>query len=101
MAEEITAEQILDACRRFYLENLQKEYDRFYKSSRYLQPIGDKLLQMAQQLRPNETLLRVGRFSHLENMTVRPYAGGVSRTRGLAGALRPMGWVKMRLEPTR
>lgn len=98
VAEEITAEQILDACRRFYLENLNHEFDRFYKNSRYLRPIGEKLVQMAQQLRPNEALLRIGRFSHLENMTVRPYAGGQGRTRGLAGALRPMGWVKMRLE---
>jgi CRISPR type III-A-associated RAMP protein Csm5 len=98
VAEEITADQILEACRQFYLENLQKEFERFYKNSRYLRPIGEKLLGMAQQLRPNEALLRVGRFSHLENMTVRPYAGGTGRTRGLAGALRPMGWTKMRLE---
>ncbi len=98
VAEEITAEQILLACRGFYLENLTREHERFYKPNQYLRPIGEKLLAMASQMKPNETLLRIGRFSHLENMTVRPYAEGNSRTRGLAGALRPMGWVKMRLE---
>ena len=101
VAEEISAEQILEACRKFYLENLRREFERFYKTSRYLRPVGEKLVQMAEQLRPNEALLRIGRFSHIENMTVRPYAGGTGRTRGLAGALRPMGWVKMRLETVR
>jgi hypothetical protein len=101
VAEEIKAEKILEACRKFYLENLSREHERFYKPNQYLRPIGEKLMALANQLRPNETLLRVGRFSHFENMTIRPYAEGGSRTRGLAGALRPMGWVKMGLESLR
>ena len=101
VAEEIKAEQILVACRGFYLENLTREHERFYKPNKYLRPIGEKLMALASQLQPNETLLRVGRFSHFENMTIRPYAEGGSRTRGLAGALRPMGWVKMGLETMR
>lgn len=101
VAEEIRAEQILEACRKFYLENLSREHERFYKPNKFLRPIGEKLLSLANALRPNETLLRIGRFSHFENMTVRPYAEGGSRTRGLAGALRPMGWVKMGLEALR
>jgi hypothetical protein len=101
VAEPIAVEQVLQACREFYSENLAREHDRFYKSNRYLRPIGEKLMGLARQLGPNEALLRIGRFSHFENMTVRPYAEGVSKTRGLAGALRPMGWVKMRLEAMR
>lgn len=98
VAESVSVEQILEACRKFYLENLTREHEHFYKPNKYLRPIGEKLLGLASDLRGNETLLRVGRFSHFENMTVRPYAEGGSKTRGLAGALRPMGWVKMRLE---
>jgi hypothetical protein len=98
VADPIDAEQVLQACREFYGENLAREHDRFYKSNRYLRPIGEKLMGLAGQLGPHEALLRVGRFSHFENMTVRPYAEGGSKTRGLAGALRPMGWVKMRLD---
>ena len=98
VAEEITAEQILVACRGSTWRTCSREHERFYKPNKYLRPDRREAGAVAQQLRPNETLLRIGRFSHFENMTIRPYAEGGSRTRGLAGALRPMGWVKMRLE---
>jgi len=98
VAGEISKEALLEACREFYLENLRREVERFCKPNRYLRAIGQRLLDLAGHLEDNETLLRIGRFSHFENMTVRPYAVGGSRRRALAGALRPMGWVKMRLD---
>jgi len=98
VAGEISIEELLEACRQFYGLNLRREVEKFYGASRSLRTIGQRLLALASNLQENEALLRVGKFSHLENMTVWPYAQGISRNRALAGALRPMGWVKMRLE---
>ncbi len=49
VSDEIRPEQILEACRKFYLENLAREHERFYKPNKYLRPIGEKLVSLATQ----------------------------------------------------
>jgi CRISPR-associated protein Csm5 len=106
VTREITCEQIAGACRKFYLDNMKWELEKFYKGSekyRYCEPLLD--IKYAD----NEFPLRLGRFNHCEAVTVpnlrRPKTRkgpdgnylpwGTTRT---TSNDVPMGWVKVTLK---
>jgi hypothetical protein len=97
----LSAEEIVEACRRFYAPRLEDEAVRVSQSVPDAAPAYHRLREMADGLGPNEALVRLGRFSHLECVTLAPplrsAAGGNSRA--LAPGGFPMGWAALRLDP--
>lgn len=110
----ITAQQIVSACNRFYRDKLLREHEDFYAGTIAGHP-SEQLLGLTENLPADTCLLRLGRFSHAESVTVdgfrdpRGRGGKHSTTRNLAVAatdgqrtptcLYPMGWLTMRLAP--
>lgn len=101
-------EFIFTACKRFYMKNLHEEHERFYVNSPYAD-VSMKLVEEANHLKPNECLIRLGRFTQAESKSIRRYRqvmvrgrGGHSRpmefgtTRNMADGRYPMGWLKLR-----
>lgn len=101
--------QLLQACHSFYSNVFETEYDRFYAG---LAP--NNLTGLVQQLRKyistkinpeqGEALIRVGRFSQIEAVTINQYRQpwnnkwGNSRMLGLLnGSYFPLGWAKLKL----
>lgn len=107
LSRYIEPEYILAACRRFYSHNLREEHDRFYEKSPYGEA-SRKLVERADRLRPDECLLRVGRFTQAESKSINTYrkvmvrGRGGSRlmdfgtTRNLAHGRYPLGWMILR-----
>lgn len=86
-------------CNAFYKERFQKEWDTFYAMP-HLKEAGQALRAVrdcVEQLDPErEWLVRVGRYSHIECVTVSRNAPelkkGYGKTRTLADGQRPFGW---------
>ncbi len=106
VSRPLSAGFILEACRRFYTARLGEEAD---KVSRAVPEAGAAyafLKREAGRLDPGaEALVRLGRFSHLECVTLgeplRRARGGRSRTLAPGpdpSFLVPMGWAVLRLE---
>lgn len=102
VAQPITIHQILDACRSFYWARLQNEHEDFYRRRGDLEPVGNRIMELVRQMKGHETLVRLGRFSHFECVTVagfaRPGPRGAGKTRTLAAGQLPMGWAKLTIE---
>ncbi|MBW2615938.1 MAG: hypothetical protein JRD02_07165 [Deltaproteobacteria bacterium] len=95
---------VIDSMYRFYVPKFKEEYSKFYSSRRadqIRQEIAPMCLEIA-NLKTNETLVRIGHFSHVECITLdgvrkprtrknMPY--GTTRT--LANGLYPFGWAKL------
>jgi CRISPR-associated protein Csm5 len=99
--EILTAERILDACNHFYLPRLEDEADRLRVARPTLSDACDRLLDLADDRSDRQALIRLGRFSHVECVTLAPplrrASGGT--TRGLAAGQAPMGWAMIELTP--
>jgi len=101
VSRPLSAGFILEACRRFYTARLEEEA---VKVSRAVPEAGEAyafLKREAGRLAPDtEALVRLGRFSHLECVTLgeplRRARGGRSRTLAPGGV--PLGWAVLRLE---
>ena len=86
-------------CNAFYKERFQKEWDTFYAMP-HLKEAGQALRAVrdrVEKLDPErEWLVRVGRYSHIECVTVSRNAPelkkGYGKTRTLADGQRPFGW---------
>jgi len=100
---EISVDGIVDACNAFYKKNLNNEYDKFYRTSYHqdLKTVAEALNGFAATIDGNrkECLIRLGRYSHVENVTVekhrRPHGKyGTSRT--ISEKRYPMGWVRLK-----
>ena len=106
----VDAQYLLDALNDFYVHKYVQEALRFYNAGpvarvgKILEPVNC----IVKNLASNEAILRVGRFSHVECMTLddvrapktrmkngRPMPYGTTRT--LANQLVPFGWIKVRL----
>jgi len=95
---------LIDALYRFYVSKYKEEYNKFYSlthAKQVRQEIAPMSLEIA-NLRTNETLVRVGHFSHVECITfdhVRnprtPKGKPYGTTRTLANGLYPFGWAKL------
>ena len=100
---------IIDSLYRFYVSKYEEEYSKFYKaqSSQTVQQGIIPMNKAVANLRTNETLIRIGHFSHVECITLdkvrkprtrkgrggRPLPWGTTRT--LANGIYPFGWAKL------
>jgi len=106
----ISSQELLDSCDSFYGKAFDDEFNKFF-----LNAPDDSLYRSAQNLADlvdslkssNEHLVRIGRWSHVESVTLedpfrRPFGQrGYGKTRTLLeyeGAYLPMGWCAFRLE---
>jgi CRISPR-associated protein Csm5 len=100
LSAELTAEQIFRDCNMFYRPKLQDEHKRFYSGTR-VDGLSKRLLEMA--FEDHSFLLRIGRFSGVESVTLDEYRNprppGNKKvwgtTRNIADGKYPMGWVKV------
>lgn len=93
-------EQVIKSCKDFYKDKMEQEHKKFYKGSE-VEKISLQLLNLPCDDR--SFLLRLGRFSGVESVTLDEYRnpkppGNKSvwgTSRNLAEGLYPMGWVKI------
>lgn len=97
-SKTFTLEQIITACREFYRDKMEKEHQKFYKNSGVSQ-WSQRLLDVP--LDDRSFLLRLGRFSGAESVTLDNYRNpkppgdkGWGSSRNLAEGLYPMGWIR-------
>lgn len=99
VAGPVPVDELLSACNAFYRPRLEDELKRFVaKLGRH----AAKLQGAADHLRPGEALIRLGRFSHCECVTVARTGGPPARlgaTRSLVAGEDPLGWAILRLTP--
>ena len=122
VAGPIHVRELLDACRSFYERRMIEENKRFYQSTpgSTLAKNGAWLLAQFSTLQKNETIVRLGRFSHVECVTVdrfglsdrektrrtepsRSYGNKTDRpkfgtTRTLLRGKLPFGWAKLAID---
>lgn len=99
----ITAQELGNICNQFYRQRFMAEYDKFYAQAHF-QHVRESLEAIVSRIdrldEKNEILLRVGRYSHIECMTVSgspprmPKGYGKSRT--LADGQIPFGWLLLK-----
>jgi len=94
-----TFEEIAGSCNRFYKEKMESEHRKFYKNSE-AEPFSAQLLDTP--LDKGSFILRLGRFSGVESMTIDNYRNprppghkGWGNSRNLAEGTYPMGWLKI------
>ena len=102
VAQAFRAAEILDSCNVFYSARLRDEALAFGAVSEDLKGAYADLQGDAEAAQKRgEAILRLGRFSHVECMTLAPplrsATGGGSRT--TVGGWGPLGWAALRLEP--
>jgi len=96
---------IIESCKKFYLPKIESEHNKFYKASKELDQCNKPLLEV--NFADNEFPIRVGRFSHIECVTVdglrKPMGAaarrGWGKTRTLSAGKMAMGWVKVTVRP--
>ena len=101
--EKITLDRIKEACNAFYRPKMEMEHEKFYKNSNAEDP-SRQLLEIS--LDANSFLIRLGRFSGVESVTLDGYRnprppgrGSVwGRSRNIMEGRYPMGWVKVTFE---
>ena len=97
--EKITPERIVEACNAFYRPKMEMEHEKFYKNSEAEFP-SKQLLEVP--LEANSFLIRLGRFSGVESVTLDEYRNPRppgkrsvwGRSRNIIEGRYPMGWVK-------
>ncbi len=98
--EKLPWQAVVDLCNEFYTRRFDDEARKFYalphfrEAAKALQPVQQRIKALNPQ---TELLLRVGRYSHVECVTVKNNAPqapkGFGKTRTLADGLLPFGWV--------
>lgn len=99
LSKTLNINLIKESCLHFYREKMEKEHEKFYKNSE-VEKYSSQLLGTS--LDKNSFLLRVGRFSGVESVTLDNYRNPKppgnktvwGRSRNLAEGKYPMGWVK-------
>ena len=100
LSKILTNEQIVKSCNNFYRDKMSKEHEKFYKYSG-VEKCSMQLLNTP--LDENSFLLRMGRFSGVESVTLDNYRNpkppgnktAWGTTRNLVEGRYPMGWVKV------
>ncbi|MFQ5772581.1 MAG: type III-A CRISPR-associated RAMP protein Csm5 [bacterium] len=100
VSQKFSIEQIKNSCNRFYRDKMNMEHEKFYVSSP-LAEFSEELLK--EPVGENECIIRVGRFSGVESVTLDEYRDpqppgrnrGWGRSRNIADGKFPMGWVKI------
>ncbi len=106
---KINPEFVIDSLYRFYVPKYEEEYKKFFQSQRAgrIQQGIVSMNKAVADLRTNETLIRIGHFSHVECITLdtvrnprtrlgkdrKPLPWGKTRT--LANGYFPFGWAKL------
>lgn len=93
-------QEIAARCNTFYRSRLQQELEEHVTSA----GIRERLELAAADIQTNECLIRVGRHSHFECVTVDPVYSvvprkGYEKSRTYVQGLVPLGWAKLRAEP--
>ncbi|HIQ22104.1 MAG TPA: type III-A CRISPR-associated RAMP protein Csm5 [Planctomycetes bacterium] len=96
LPREIEPKVICEACNNFYVPRLEKELKRFVAD----RDLSRRLLDRAGKMADNECLIRLGRHSHFECVTVgkpfhQPPRRGFGRSRSYAGGQLPLGWMRL------
>lgn len=94
---------LIRICNQFYGKRFKAEYDKFYTKPHF-QPVMKSLAPLISRIErldgENEILLRVGRYSHIECVTISgsppPMKKGYGKTRTLADSQIPFGWVLLK-----
>jgi len=101
LSGDFIIEDIKEACNGFYLDKLQAEHDKFYKNSIIS---SSSMALLNEEIEDNAFLLRIGRFSGVESVTIdnyrnpRPPGKGIwGKSRNLAEMKYPMGWIKIEI----
>ncbi len=104
-SKSLTLKKLISACNNFYLNNLEKEIEKFYRLSSHkeMKAMAEKLNHLADEILngENQCLIRVGRFSQVENVTLNePHRNpktnkGYGNTRTITDTFLPAGWVKL------
>ena len=107
-SQNVDVSFVIDAMYRFYVPKFKKEYSKFYSSKRadqIKQEIAPMCMEIA-NLKTNETLIRIGHFSHVECITLDDVREPQTRivkgrrmpygtTRTLANGLYSFGWARL------
>jgi CRISPR-associated protein Csm5 len=98
-----TADQILQACRKFYTPRLlNEELPKFVTDKGCHDFLEKSVLEM--ENRSDQALVRIGRHSHFECVTVRepyrvPPPRGYGASRTFVSGKVPLGWTRLTLTP--
>ncbi|MCX7786407.1 MAG: type III-A CRISPR-associated RAMP protein Csm5 [Spirochaetes bacterium] len=105
---EIKLDDLIKACNTFYKKVWQEEFRKFYQDNINTTNFGawESLNEAISSIgnKDKEFLLRIGRFSHFEAVTVEKFRiapKGYGKSRGLFSykhSLLPMGWVKASID---
>ena len=100
ITQKITWQNICDACNEFYGNRLQNELEIHVKTEVYRKRLEEQL----DQLKEGECLIRVGRHSHFECVTVSsPYhvrpQKGYGKSRSYVSGKAPFGWARLSVSP--
>lgn len=94
---KIDMSDIRNSCNKFYKKIAEDEYNKFFRKENNIK--FDKLLELIDGTEENQFILRIGKFSHIESMTLdnfekfKPRRFGNSRN--LLEGRYPLGWVKI------
>lgn len=98
--QKISWPELRQICNEFYKKRFEDEWNKFYQILPQAQPVRETMAPVRERLgklKKEELLLRLGRYSHIECVTVSDndpqHRKGCGRTRTLADGLRPFGWV--------
>ena len=99
LKKTFTTDDIIRSCAKFYKDKMTEEHNRFYRGSD-LENYSKMLMETP--LDNKSFLLRVGRFSGVESVTLDKYRNPKppgkkntwGTTRNLADGQYPMGWIK-------
>lgn len=102
---EVDLRFIVDALYDFYVPKYEAEYSKFYKGNADIEAAIALMNRTVADLKSNETIVRVGHYSHVECVTLDNVRKPQTRkgrdglpcgtTRTLANALYPFGWGKL------
>jgi CRISPR-associated protein Csm5 len=94
--KKITLDDIKEACNSFYIEKAKNEFDKFFKNDGSYFSI---LLSNIQEIYKNQFILRLGKFSQFEFITldnfneIKPKVR--ERSRNILEDKFPLGWIKI------
>jgi len=102
LSKNLALNDIIRSCTKFYQPKILEEHEKFYKGS-CSEPCSKQLIETP--LDGHSLLLRVGRFSGVESVTLDKYRNPKpfgnkniwGTTRNLAEGLYPMGWLKINI----
>ncbi len=94
---KINLGDIRESCNEFYKKIAENEYNKFFKKENNIK--FDKLSELIEDTNENQFILRIGKFSHIESMTLDNFEkfkpGRFGSSRNLLEGRYALGWVKI------